>query len=76
MNAIVSFKMCNTQGVSLTSWEDPENSDRGQGGSLLSLQDISKRAERTFLKKQLDTRGPIASRGGSVPVFLRKPKTT
>ena len=28
---------------------------------------------RTSLEKQLDPRGPIASRGRSVPVFLRKP---
>ena len=28
---------------------------------------------RTSLRKQLDQRGPIASQGEAVPVFLRKP---
>ena len=59
---------------------DPKNSVRvGRGGKdcvLLSYQRISQRALRTFIEKQLDPRGstgPVASRGGSVPEFLRKP---
>ena len=43
-----------------------------QGGH----QCISQRAIGTFLKKQLDPGDPIASRRGSVPVFLRKPTAT
>ena len=31
---------------------------------------------QTSFEKQLDPRGPIAFRGGSVPEFLRKPKAT
>ena len=27
---------------------------------------------RTFLERQLETKGPIASRGGSVPVFFKE----
>ena len=34
------------------------------------------RAVRTYLEKQLDPLGPTASRGGSVPEFLRKPIAT
>ena len=30
----------------------------------------------TSLEKQLDPGGPIASQGGSIPVFLMKPLTT
>ena len=30
------------------------------------------RTIRTYLEKQLDPKGPIASQGGPVPVFLRK----
>ena len=41
-----------------------------------SHQCILQRAVRTSLEKQLDPRGTIASRWGSVPVFLRKPITT
>ena len=40
--------------------------------NFFSHQRISQRDVQTSLKKQLDPRGPIASRGGSVPVFLRK----
>ena len=36
-----------------------------------SHQRISQRTVRTSLEKQLDPIGPISSRGGSVPVFLR-----
>ena len=67
---------------------DPENSIRGcthgqiqkipSGGILtfyyyyfFSHQHISQRAVQTSLEKQLDL-SPIASGGGSVPVFLRK----
>ena len=39
---------------------------------FLSHQRISQRAVRSSLEKQLDPRGPVASRGESVPVFLRK----
>ena len=47
---------------------DPENSDFFV---YFSHQRSSKSAVRTSLEKQLDV-GSIASRGGSVPVFLRK----
>ena len=43
---------------------------------FFSYQRISQRAVRTSLKKQLDPRGPIATQGGAVPVFLRKPIAT
>ena len=46
-----------------------------QGGPdyyFLSHQCISQRGVRTPLEKQLDPRGPIASRDGSVQVYLRK----
>ena len=39
-------------------------------------QSISQRAVRASLEKQLDQRGPIASQGGSVPEFLKKPIAT
>ena len=48
--------------------EGPEN--------FLSHQPISQTAVKTSLEKQLDPRVPIASREGSVPVFLRKPIAT
>ena len=52
----------------------------GGGGGVLttffSHQCILQVAVQTSLGKQLDPRGPIASRGGSVPVFLRKPIAT
>ena len=52
----------------------------GGGGGVMttyfSHQRISQRVVRTSLKKQLDTLGPIASRRGSVPVFLRKSLAT
>ena len=35
-------------------------------------QHISQRVVQTCLEKQLDPRGPIASQGWSVPVFLRR----
>ena len=37
---------------------------------------ISPRATQTYLEKQLDPRGPIASQREYVPVFLRKPIAT
>ena len=37
---------------------------------------ISQRVVRTSLVKQLKPLGPIASRGGPAPVFLRKPIAT
>ena len=37
---------------------------------------ISQRAVRASIEMQLDPRSPIASRGGSVPVFLWKPIAT
>ena len=33
---------------------------------------ILQRAVQTSLEKQLDPKGPSASRGGSIPVFLRR----
>ena len=46
----------------------------GGGGAenIFSYQRISQRVVRTSLEKQLDPRDPIASRWGSVPVFVRK----
>ena len=64
---------------------DPENSVRGGGLFFLgggeggfSHQQISQRAIRTSFEKQLDPKGPIASRGGVgvVPEFVRKPIVT
>ena len=52
---------------------DPENSVSDGVGIdkvLFSRQGISQRAVRTSFEKQLNPRGVIASRGGSVPVFL------
>ena len=40
---------------------------------FFSHQRMSQRTERTSLEKQSDPLDPIASRGGSVSVFLRKP---
>ena len=40
---------------------------------FFSYQRISQRIVQTSLKKQLDPMGPIASQGGSIQVFLRKP---
>ena len=67
----------------MTTWADPANSvvcvcgrGGGRGDIFLSHQRISQRAVRTSLEKQLDPKGPIASRGGSVSVFLRKPIAT
>ena len=40
---------------------------------LYRHQRISQSVVRTSLEKQMDPRGPIASRWESVPVFLRKP---
>ena len=48
----------------------------GPENIFFSHQLISHRAVRTSLEKQLDPRGPIASGGRSVAVFLRKPITT
>ena len=59
---------------------DQESSIRGDGGRVLtnsfSHQCILQGAVQTSLGKHLDTKGPIASQGGSVPVFLRKPIAT
>ena len=61
---------------------DPENSSGWGWGwgmfgpDIFRYQRISQRAVRISLEKQLDPRGPIASRGGSVPVFLRDHITT
>ena len=46
------------------SCADPENS--------VYHKRISQRVIRTSLEKQLDRMSPIASRGGSVPVFLEE----
>ena len=43
---------------------------------IFSHQSVSQRVVRTALEKQLDPMGPIASRGVSVPEFLRKPRAT
>ena len=43
---------------------------------FISHQRFSQMAVRTSLEEQLDPRGPIASRGGSILVFLRKPIAT
>ena len=43
---------------------------------VFSHRRISQRAVRTSLERQKDPRGTIASRKGSVPVFLRKNITT
>ena len=54
----------------------PSKFRRGWGGGILKLvfsdQHISQRAARTSLEKQLDPRGPIASREGFVTVCLRQ----
>ena len=56
---------------------DGENSVRwGHDNDFFSHQRISQRVVRTFPQKQLDPLGPIASGGGSVPDFLRKPIDT
>ena len=49
-----------------------------QGGilTIFSLFFNSQRAVQITLKKQLDPMGPIASPGGSVPEYLRKPIAT
>ena len=56
---------------------DPENSvgQRYWGGCGVLIFFLSHQSMNYF-KKQLDPRGPIASGGGSVPVFLRKPTAT
>ena len=43
---------------------------------FISHQRILQSAVLTSLEKQLDLRGPITSRGRSVPIFLRKPIAT
>ena len=48
----------------------------GGGPIFFNHQGLSKRAIRTTLEKQLDPMGPIASRGVSLPVFLKKPVAT
>ena len=58
---------------------DPEKSAGGVGSLQVffnSSTHFTQRAVQTSLEKQLDPRGPIASRVGSAPVFPRKPKTT
>ena len=42
------------------------------GGGGVSNQHVSQKAIRTTLETQLDPMGPIASRGGSLKVFLRE----
>ena len=49
-------------------------SGRVGGGVLAAFS--HQRAIRTSLEKQLDQGGPIASRGESVPDFLRNPMAT
>ena len=48
----------------------------GGGPTFFSHQRISQRTAWTSLEKQLDPMGPMASRWGSVPEFLRKPIAT
>ena len=43
---------------------------------MFSHQLVLQMTVRTSHLKQLDPKGPIASRGGSIPVFLRKPTAT
>ena len=48
----------------------------GGGGVLTTFfrhQRIKQRTVHASIEKQLDLKDPIASRGGSVPVFLSKP---
>ena len=64
--------------MKLHSWVDPENSVRGVLTTMFSHQRVSHRTVRgpsstntgtDPLEKQMDPLGPIAFRGGSVPVF-------
>ena len=55
------------------SCADPENSVRMEvPENFVLVTNVYKRGVRTSLEEQLDPYGPIASREGSVPVFLRK----
>ena len=48
----------------------------GPGNFCFSIQRISQRVVQTSLENQLDPRCPIASRGGFVPVVLKKHLST
>ena len=65
--------------VFFTSWADPEIRQGGLTTLFFSSfihQRIIQGVVRTSLEKQLDPRGPIASRGWSVPVVFSKPIAT
>ena len=75
-STIVSISVIQCKG--LEACAGPEKIRRG--GHLFNFsfshQHISQRAVLTSIEKLLGPMGPIASRGGSVPVFLRKPTVT